>query len=142
MQISTSSWHYRFTDAFIDSFAGKCRRGQHTTCSYIRAVIYAFIACITSVAFFGTLTLAAVGIICSMLVVPVMIFFFEAVKIPEVVLTAATMGWIMTAIVLAVLTISFIAKRASQWSEKRHNLMLQAMQDKKDGICTIVQIID
>lgn len=142
MQISTSSWHYRFTDTFISGFAGKCKRGQHTTCSYIRAVFYALCACLLSVSFFGGLGAFAIFLIGSMISVPVMIFFFELVKIPEFILASATMGWIATGLVLGVMTISFIMKRASAWSEKRHNLMIQAMQDKKDGICTIVRIQD
>lgn len=139
MQISTSSWHYRFTDTFISSFAGKCKRGQHTTCSYIRTFIYAVIACITSTTFFGTLAGFALFIAASMLSVPVMIFFFSTFHIPEVMLVSATMGWIVVAIVLL---INFVVKHGSEWSEKRHSLMIQAMQDKKDGICTIVRIID
>jgi hypothetical protein len=142
MQIYKSSWHYRFTDTFISGFDGKCKRGQHTTCSYIRAVIYALIACVTSVAFFGGLALAALFIVSSMVSVPVMIFFFPLVHIPEVMLFAATMAWIIVGIGLGVYLISLLAKYGSEWSEKRHTLMIQAMQDKKDGICTIVRIVD
>ena len=142
MQISTSSWHYRFTDTFISSFAGKCKRGQHTTCSYIRAFIYAVISAITCTAFFGSVAAAAVFIASSMISVPVMIFFFPLVHIPELMLVAATMAWIMVGIGLGVYLISLLAKYGSEWSEKRHTLMIQAMQDKKDGICTIVRILD
>lgn len=142
MQISTSSWHYRFTDTFISSFAGKCKRGQHTTCSYIRAFIYAVISAITCTAFFGTLAGFALFIAASMVSVPVMIFFFSTFHIPEVMLVSATMGWIAVALVLTILLINFAVKHGSAWSEKRHSLMIQAMQDKKDGICTIVRIQD
>lgn len=142
MQISTSSWHYRFTDTFIASFAGKCKRGQHTTCSYIRAVFYALCACLLSTAFFGGLAVFATFIIGSMISVPVMIFFFELVKIPEVMLVSATMGWIAVSIALSIYLIGLLMKYGSEWSEKRHSLMIQAMQDKKDGICTIVRIVD
>jgi cellulose synthase/poly-beta-1,6-N-acetylglucosamine synthase-like glycosyltransferase len=142
MQISKSSWHYRFTDTFISSFAGKCKRGQHTTCSYIRAFIYAVISAITCTAFFGGLATAALFIVASMISVPVMIFFLPLVHIPEVMLVMATMAWIMTGVGLGVYLISLLAKYGSEWSEKRHTLMIQAMQDKKDGICTIVRIVD
>ncbi len=141
MQISKSSWHYRFTDTFISGFAGKVKRGQHTTCSYIRAVFYAICACLLSVSFFGTIGLAGVFTIGCMAVIPVMIFCGVA-SIAEPFLVACTMGWIAVGLVLAVLTISFVLKNASEWSEKRHSLMIQAMQDKKDGICTIVHIQD
>ena len=142
MQISTSSWHYRFTDTFISSFAGKCKRGQHTTCSYIRAFIYAVVAAITTTAFFGGLAAFALLIAASMISVPVMIFFLPLVHIPEVMLVSATMGWIAVGISLAVYLLHLLAKYGSEWSEKRHSLMIQAMQDKKDGICTIVRIVD
>jgi hypothetical protein len=142
MQISTSSWHYRFTDFYIGSFAEKCKRGQHTTCSYIRAFVYALFACIATTSFFGALAAAALFIASSMVSVPVMIFFFPLAHIPEVMLTAATMAWIMVGIGLSVYLISLLAKHGSEWPEKRHNLMIQAMQDKKDGICTIVRIVD
>lgn len=142
MQISTSSWHYRFTDTFISSFAGKCKRGQHTTCSYIRAFIYAVIACITCTAFFGSLAVVAGFLALSMLTVPVLIFFFEAVKIPEVMVALATMGWIAVSVCLGVYLLNLLVKHGSEWSERRHSLMIQAMQDKKDGICTIVRIVD
>lgn len=142
MQISTSSWHYRFTDTFISSFAGKCKRGQHTTCSYIRAFVYAVIAAITCTAFFGSMAIIAAAILGSMISVPVMIFCFSLVAIPKVMLFMATMGWLLVAAGLFIYTLNFIIKHASEYSEKRHSLMLQAMQDKKDGICTIVRIVD
>jgi hypothetical protein len=142
MQISTSSWHYRFTDIFINGFASKCKRGQHTTCSYIRAFIYALFACIASTAFFGALAAAVLFVASSMISVPVMIFFFPLVHIPEVMLVMATMAWLMVGAGLGVYLISLLAKYGSEWSEKRHSLMIQAMQDKKDGICTIVRIVD
>lgn len=142
MQISTSSWHYRFTDTFISSFAGKCKRGQHTTCSYIRAFVYAVIAAITCTAFFGSLALAVLFVASSMVSVPVMIFFFPLVHIPELMLVAAVMSWIMVGVGLFVYLLNLLIKHGSEWSEKRHSLMIQAMQDKKDGICTIVRIVD
>jgi hypothetical protein len=142
MQISKSSWHYRFTDTFLGGFAGKCARGQHTTCSYIRAVFYALCACLLSVSFFGSVGVAALFVVSSMISVPVMIFFFPLVHIPEVMLVTATMAWLMSAIGLACYLLSLLAKYGSEWSEKRHSLMIQAMQDKKDGVCTIVQITD
>ena len=142
MQISKSSWHYRFTDFYIGSFADKCKKGQHTTCSYVRAVFYALIACITSTAFFGALAAAVVFVASSMISVPVMIFFFPLVHIPELMLVTAGMAWFMVSIGLGIYLISLLAQYGSEWSEKRHSLMIQAMQDKKDGICTIVRIQD
>ena len=142
MQISKSSWHYRFTDTYISSFAGKCRNGQHTTCSYIRAFLYAVVACITSTTFFGAVAAGVLFVAASMLSVPVMIFFFPLVHIPEVMLVSAAMAWFMVSIGLGIYLISLLAKYGSEWSERRHSLMIQAMQDKKDGICTIVRIQD
>lgn len=142
MQISTSSWHYRFTDTFLGGFASRCRKGQHTTCSYIRAVFYALCACLLSVSFFGTIGIFALALIGSMLTTPVLIFFFENVKIPEFMLVAAAMGWGAVALGLGVYLLNLLMKYGSEWSEKRHSLMIQAMQDKKDGICTIVRIVD
>lgn len=142
MQISTSSWHYRFTDTFISGFAGKCKRGQHTTCSYIRAVFYALCACLLSVSFFGAIAVFAAALVTSMVATPVLIFFFEGVKIPEFMVAAAVMGWGAVATGLFVYLVNLLIKHGSEWSEKRHSLMIQAMQDKKDGICTIVRITD
>jgi hypothetical protein len=142
MQISKSSWHYRFTDTFLGGFAGKCARGQHTTCSYIRAVFYAIVACLLSVAFFGTLAIFAVGLISAMIAVPVLIFGFPLVHIPDPVIMMAFMGWMFVAAGLFVATLNYAIKHGSAWSERRHSLMIQAMQDKKDGVCTLVQIVD
>lgn len=142
MQISKSSWHYRFTDTFVGSFADRCRRGQHTTCSYIRAVFYAICSCLLFVAFFGFIGSAALAIVTSMLAAPILIFFFEAIKVPEVMLMAATVGWIAVAIVLFTYTVNHILKYTSEYSAKRRSLVIQAMQDKKEGICTIVRIQD
>lgn len=142
MQISTSSWHYRFTDTFISGFAGKCKRGQHTTCSYIRAFIYALIACITSVTFFGIMAVLALAVVVSMVLVPVMIFFFPLAHIPEFMLVATIAGWGAVGVGLFIYLVNLLIKHGSEWSEKRHALMIQAMQDKKDGICTIIRITD
>ena len=142
MQISKSSWHYRFADTFLGDFDGKCKRGQHTTCSYIRAVFYALCACLLMVAFFGSVGTVAVVILASMITVPILIFFAPLIHIAEVFLTIAGMAWFMVAIGLGAYLISLLAKYGSEWSEKRHSLMIQAMQDKKDGICTIVRIQD
>lgn len=142
MQISKSSWHYRFTNFYIGSFEGKCKRGQHTTCSYIRTVFYALIACITSTTFFGAVAAAALFIAASAVSVPFMIFFLPLVHIPEVMMVTAIMTWLMIGIGLGIYLINLLAKYGSEWSEKRHSLMIQAMQDKKDGICTIVRIQD
>ena len=142
MQISKSSWHYRFTDTFISGFAGKCKRGQHTTCSYIRAVFYAICACLLSTAFFGTLAIFAATLITTMVAVPVLIFWFPTVHILEAFLMMAFMGWLCVAAGLLVATLNYLIKHGSEWSEKRRSLAIQAMQDKKDGVCTIVQLVD
>lgn len=142
MQISKSSWHYRFTDTFLGGFADRCRKGQHTTCSYIRAVFYAIVACILSVSFFGGLAIFAAAIVGSMISVPVIIFFFGLVKIPEFMLTAAVMGWIAVAIGLFIYLVNLLIKHGSEWSQRRRSLVIQAMQDKKDGVCTLVQLVD
>jgi uncharacterized protein YacL len=142
MQISTSSWHYRFTDTFISSFAGKCKRGQHTTCSYIRAFIYAVVAAVTCTAFFGCMGILAALILGSMITVPLLIFFAPLVHIAEPFLGFATLGWIAVTICLTICLLNLLVKHGSEWSDRRHSLMIQAMQDKKDGICTIVRIVD
>ena len=142
MQISKSSWHYSFTNYYISGFARKCRDGQHTTCSYIRAVFYALCACLLTIAFFATLAIFAVTIVSTMVAVPVLIFWFPTVHILEGFLMVAFMGWMCVAASLAIATVNYTAKRASAWSERRRSLVIQAMQDKKDGVCTLVQLVD
>lgn len=142
MQISKSSWHYRFTDTFLGGFAGKCARGQHTTCSYIRAVFYALVACLLSVSFFGTLGIFALLLIGTMIVVPVLIFAYPLVHIADPFIMMAFMGWMCVAAGLFIITLNYLIKHGSEWSERRRSLMIQAMQDKKDGVCTIVHITE
>lgn len=142
MQISKSSWHYRFTDTFLGGFSERCRMGRHTTCSYIRAVFYALCACLLSVSFFGAVGIAALVILGSMLIVPALVFFAPLVHIAEGFLMFAVFGWLFVAAGLAIATLNYLIKHGSEAVRKRQSLALQAMQDKKDGVCTIVHITE
>lgn len=154
MIISRTSWHYRFLMKFgnvdhrLDLKTGK---KPYTTCSYIRAVLCAMF----SVFAFGVSAIAAIGFVSVMLYGMIRIAALTITNgmlppEPSIAIMIGFVGWLLaftaTVIVLANLLIKGIAaigRKIAKSNSKRKNakqpsLFKAALQDRKDGICTIV----
>jgi len=146
MKISKASWHYRFTDTYgVSGFARRCQDGRHTTCSYIRAVIYAALRAGVAWTCFSAFAAFFLFFAVSMVSMPVVIAA-GVVIVPKTILdfmlAACILGWIVTAGVLAIRLIVYILERLGERSERRQSLLAQAYKDKKDGVCTLVEVVE
>lgn len=145
MKISKSSWHYRFTNTYgVSGFERRCAEGRHTTCSYIRAVIYsalrAFIAWSCAAALIGFVLFIAI----SMIAMPIVVAAGTVIvgkSLLDFMLAACVVGWTVTAGVLTIRLLVFIAEKLGERSEKRQSLLAQVYKDKKDGVCTLVEVV-
>ena len=146
MIISKNSWHYRFTETWgVLGFERRCREGKHTTCSYIRAVVYAAVRCFIALAFALTIGSAFLFIAAAMISVPIAIASGVVIvkgMLLHTMLPMCVVGWTGVGVGLLGYLASLAGKRISRYSERRQSLLLQAMQDKKDGVCTLVKIVD
>lgn len=146
MKISKASWHYRFTDSYgVDGFARRCEDGRHTTCSYIRAVIYAALRAGVAWTCFAAVAAFLLFFAVSMVSMPVVIAAGVVIvpkTILDLMLAACILGWIIAAGLLAIRLIIYIIERLDERSERRQSLLAQAYKDKKDGVCTLVEVTD
>lgn len=146
MKISKASWHYRFTETYgVSGFKRRCADGRHTTCSYIRAVIYAALRAGVAWTSFAAFAGILLFVVVSMVSMPVVVAA-GAVIIPKTILdfmlAACVLGWIATAIGLALRLVFYITERLNERSERRQSLIAQAYKDKKDGVCTLVEVVE
>lgn len=146
MKISKSSWHYRFTDAYgVFDFDRRCAEGRHTTCSYIRAVFYAMLRAFVA---FSALTVTAAFFLffaVSMVVMPFVIaagVVIVAKTLLDFMLAACILGWIVAAGFLLIFLLSCLIDKIADHKERRQSLLAQAYKDKKDGVCTLIEVVE
>lgn len=149
MNISKSSWHYKAIDKFgTGGSKVKFYHGCHTTCSYIRALIWACIMAAIFGVFVTAMSGLAAGVLLSMIAAPIQLI--AGVVFVKATWTGAayvfgTFGWM---IVGCFGLVAIVAKLIDLWHSRRPsaaeraNLIKQAYQDKKDGICTLVNVTE
>lgn len=144
MKISKASWHYRFNrlvqgDAFVD----RARRGQFTTCSYIRTIIFSVIAGITKAVVCAILGALVATAAVSAIVVPILVWF-TGIQPAEPFVGMAVFMWGVVALILVVVTAKLTKDRLKRvnWSRKpkEPNLFIQAIKDKHNKFCTRVEV--
>lgn len=140
MQISKSSWHYRFNDWMQDSFKWRTNKEIFTTCSYIRTTIFSLI-----VGLFKLFAIAlAVGVGGWLLVgVAYLPFFaFGSVGELEPLVVGGVLGWGIIGVVLSCIVADKLTPFWQARKERKIALLKQAMLDNKAGICTIIEYKD
>lgn len=142
MKVNKRSWHYRFNAKIQqEKFTWRVRDGRHTTCSYIRTTIYSALMALWFAAVFciiGSIVGLAVG---CMIVVPIIIFFFDGAPAEEFAFISALM-WALVAFMLAVLTWKFLPKYLPKRDpNKEPNVFIQAIKDNHNKVCTRIEVV-
>lgn len=144
MQISKTSWHYRFNNFQNDNFVHRFNKGQYTTCSYIRTTIASIFAGMFKSFIILCVLGMALGIVASMIVVPIMVFM-GATSIPELPAVTCVVAWIFAIAVLIILLMSQIKDwfqnlefKTSDRPTKEPSVFVQAIIDKHNKFCTRV----
>lgn len=144
MQISKTSWHYRFNKWQNDNFSSRFNRGHYTTCSYIRTTIASTFACLFKAWIILLVISCILGLIGCMVVVPIMIFLGSA-SIPELPGVMCVVGWLMVIVILAIVLVNqiknWIDNLETKFKDrpvKEPNVFVQAVIDKHNKFCTRV----
>lgn len=141
MQISKDSWHYRLNDYAQANFAFRARTELFTTCSYIRTTIFSLILRLIVCGWIGALSF--IGLIFLASAVYFTVGLLGYYPIDKDLATPGAILMIMTAFfcIIATLTVivDYLSPRLKAYKERKQSLLRQALQDKKDGICTIVE---
>lgn len=162
MNISRTSWHYRFMMKFANHetrYNLKNGSKPFTTCTYIREFVFAAVSLAAKVVWFFAAAAFALFLLYSMLHVGYLYFF--AGGLPEVPTVTAVLGLIGVfaagfglTLFLALVLVGVIqrlwerssherrVKKRAKLAKKEASLMSQAMKDRKDGICTLVKFVD
>lgn len=148
MEISKKSWHYKLNKSMLQSFEADVWKGKvFTTCSYIWLTLFSLILAALFIVVGVAVALFAMTMILGMIGVPIAVIMglkFESAIILHA-LGVGTIGWVVAIIMgftfgLVSLT-NWVGKTNTKWKHEKEykaSLMKQAIQDRKDGICTIV----
>jgi sterol desaturase/sphingolipid hydroxylase (fatty acid hydroxylase superfamily) len=140
MQISKSSWHYRFNAWMQESFQSRSRNEIFTTCSYIRTTIFSGI-----IGFFKLL-MSLLGVIFVIWAVVGVVYLpfliFGSVGEVEPLIVGGVIGWGAIGIVVACIVADKLTPFWQARKERKIALLKQAMLDNKAGICTIIEYKD
>lgn len=138
MKISKDSWHYRFNDYIQSDFGYRAEREVFTTCTYIRTTIRTMFEAafkLSLILFFVTLGALVVG---SAIYLPIAKLF--ALPLLGFVEPFAGVTYaVITALLLGTGYEKFLKPALERRREQKISLLRQAMKDKKEGICTIVE---
>lgn len=144
MQISKSSWHYRFNSQLQgSSFRDRATKRKFTTCSYIRttlrsalqSVCYALLIAIAFLVVGFTLSCAVY--------VPIAAVFGYSILKSTLLPCAVGWAWIMFG-VFALISNKYgrsIRSKLSAHQERKLSILEQRIKDGKEGICTIVEVV-
>lgn len=154
MNISTKAWHYRTINRFgTRSAKNKFDYGCHTTCTYIRALIWSMLMALFFTAFFTAIAFFILTVLVSTLVFPFVstmetfagLDIFNKESTYHFLAVFGVIGW---GFVVATI-IGTVAHIGGQWLKARQpsqyekaSLIKQAYADKVDGICTLVKLTD
>lgn len=147
MIVNKRQWHYKVIDQFgsksaKDKFSLSC----HTTCSYIRALVWALIMATVATLFFTFVGTVALTFLASALIAPVQLAMgVEFVKGTWSALFYVFGGgvWFLGGIAALASLIAFVFKKYKELqpsAEEKASLIKAAYQDKVDGICTLVTL--
>lgn len=140
MQISKSSWHFRFNAWMQESFRSRSRNEIFTTCSYIRTTIFSFIVGFVKLLWIALAATLAVIIVAGIVYIPFLIF--GSVGKVEPLIVGGIIGWGG----LLIAGVALLADKLTPfWQERKERkiaALKQAMLDNKAGICTIVEYKD
>ena len=156
MDISRKDWHYKFImkHGHTDTrWAMRATNKKYTTCTYIRAFLYALLNAsmfALSVAFFVCFVLFMAG---SGVYFAFMCLSLGAIPPePTFVLGAGLAFWLITFAGLVLYILTKLAKgitTAYEWfvgrqqvKARKKSLAKQAYEDKKNGVCTLVNFVD
>ncbi len=141
MKISKHSWHYRF-NSFVSDSSVKFR--THTTCSYIRTTIVNMLVATMMCIFACSGVLAVGSAVLSGIYYPIALVFGLplATKIVEL----AIGFWIIllgagVCFLFIVLLEKAKDRLAQRKLDRELSLLLQAAEDRKQGVCTIVEFV-
>ena len=144
MKISKDSWHYRFNDFSNDNFSYRFSKGQYTTCSYIRTTIASTFASLFKGFIILCIIATILGVVGSMIAVPVMVFM-GMTSIPELPAVTCVTGWVAVSVVLFVILVNQIKEwiqniefKTSERVKKEPSVFVQAIIDKHNKFCTRV----
>lgn len=145
MNISSTSWHYRF-NKFVQghAFSERALRGRFTTCSYIRTLIFSMISGVTKSIVVAIISVFFATAIISGVVIPILIWF-TSVQPAEPFNFMAILFWGCVAFCLLFAFCKFTKDRIKRinWDRKpkEPNLFVQAIKDKHDKFCTQVKVV-
>lgn len=147
MIVNKRQWHYKAIDQFGSKSAkDKFSLGCHTTCSYIRALVWALIMATVATLFFTFVGAMALTFLASALIAPVqMVMGVEFVKgtWPALFYTFGGAVWFLGSIAAVTSLIVFVINKYEERqpsAQEKASLIKAAYQDKVDGICTLVTL--
>lgn len=143
MKISRNSWHYRYNQYVRDDWRFRAHLETFTTCSYIRTTMFTVLVHLMQLGFIAV-TIGALLAFTLLLSVPVLAI--SGFVFPADLLGASLAAWIGIGSLIGVLLFAFVSSQIEKAyikaKRKRQTLLSQALQDRKDGICTIVDFED
>lgn len=140
MKISKNSWHYRFNKHVQSGFDWRVATTVMTTCSYVRTTIFSFLAEIVKLLLIAIAVFSGLALLGCMTVAPVLHFlgFFVGDA-----LAVGVGAWLSTLGFIVITTVCVLIEKGGDkyriYRNKRQSLLRQTLQDKRDGICTIVE---
>lgn len=147
MIIRKNQWHYKAIDRFgTKSAKDRFYYGCHTTCSYIRALVWSLVMSVVFLAFISAVISVLTFCVVSAIAAPIQL----AMGLPFVKGTLAgafyvfgALTWSAAAItgacaVLATLAALYQNRRPS--AQEKADIIKAAYKDKVDGICTLVTL--
>lgn len=140
MQISKSSWHYRFNAWMQESFSSRSRNEIFTTCSYIRTTIFSFLIGVLKLLICILSAIVVVDVVVGIIYLPFLIF--GTVGEVEPLVVGGIIGWGVIGIVIAAIVADKLTPFWQARKERKIAMLKQAMLDNKAGICTIVEYKD
>lgn len=137
MNISKASWHYRFNDRVrplpLDSRV-------FTTCSYIRFTLWNMLGMLIA----GLLTLTMAGWILTVVgsAIALPFVYLLGLEIPTFVGFFGVVGWLILGVALVSIFVEYLMEKYKEKrKEKELGLLLQAAEDRKKGVCTLVEFV-
>lgn len=135
MKISKAAWHYRFNNTVKET---QLATRVFTTCSYIRFTLLNMLGLAVSFSALALVAAWALVVIGSMLYLPIALLL--ALPVVKTVATAGVVGWIITGVALFAIGVEKLqVKYKAHRKEKELGLLLQAAEDRKNGVCTLVE---
>lgn len=144
MKISKQAWHYRF-NSYVQGFSFEDRADNRrlTTCSYIRTTMRSFFQKFAEYLFYTALAIVMLFYTVNAIYVPIAAIL--GFTLAPASIGCAVAAWLFIFFFLLVFVVnkySGVIKAAlSARQQNKLSLLEQRIQDGKDGICTIVEVV-